>query len=1059
MILGMEKTMYTRALASSERVYLAIKDRYRQVCIEILLTGHGNLSLAQLQQAIATASAANPGSRLRLHGHLRASVWRDSGIAPPSQQLTFEQVFASDTPAHALPRLADSFKQGRAKLDVRHQSCVEVILIEGQPCRILFRVFHGVMDGGGVFHWIKDVFRALRQEVPLGSNNAQTDYQLAKSFAVNTARADYPSDRMPPFDGSAKNSSNQPVPMAHRDDEFVSQQISIPGKFPGLVARLAVILAQRCHQQGDQQPRFFVATDLRRRQAQLHSTANLSSPIFVVVQPGLSWQQVYQNMLIQLQEKQDCQVGKFDPVPQFVPCSLLNLGLQYFIRRQLRRRRFQYSALISNLGPVPAEQLSCADFALESCTSLPLDNPIVPLTIITVENEDAVNLSLSMPRTLADASEAKQIAEYLAQALLASNPESELQGAVQHTNPPLDPALFQQLVYQLNAAKLDYPKQASVVALFEQQVQRIPQAIAVSHGSQELSYAALDARANQLARRLLSCEQSSVVGVLAERSIGLVIALLAILKTGAAYLPIDPGYPLERRKFMLAHAQARIVLASGQYLANNQIEFDGTVLNLDDENSFAADSSRPPCTPQAHDLAYVIYTSGSTGNPKGVEIEHQQLLNYVCWAKHSYHPQEALNYPLFTSPAFDLTITSLFVPLMSGAQIIVFDDPSAQQMLLQVVHDPRIAILKATPTHLRLLNALDIGPSSLRKMIVGGENLATPLAAALTTKFAGKLEIYNEYGPTETTVGCMIHRYDSTQDLAAAVPIGRAAENSRIYILDQDLQPVPPGVEGEIYIAGIGLGRGYRNNPAQTAAAFLSDPFFPAQRMYRSGDLARWNTRLEIEYAGRIADQVKIRGHRIELAEVEAALQACTQLKQSALVVSADPNNPEQQCLCAYVVAEQTITASQIRAELAKTLPNAMLPGYILQVAALPLTTNGKLDTRALPAPTSSFSQKDHLALQSEMQLHAPRAAQLRAIWAQCMAIPFAAVDEHASFFDLGGDSIKLSELLLQLSKAFLPANRQNALFAQVGRFLQEPNLAQIDKILVELERELIPKN
>ncbi len=447
------------------------------------------------------------------------------------------------------------------------------------------------------------------------------------------------------------------------------------------------------------------------------------------------------------------------------------------------------------------------------------------------------------------------------------------------------------LVVEYNDSASPYPVDKTIVALFEDQVARTPDDEAIRFGDQSLTYRELNERANQMAAHLgaSGVGPDQLVALYMEHSIEVVCAILGVLKTGAAYVPVDPASPQERLGFMLhdiaaTRAGALPVLVTQSQLRAGVPSGAAQVVTLDAD--FAAIRRYPVANPQRtiapppESLAYVIYTSGSTGTPKGVMIEHRSLVNYIWWAKEQYSRGERLSWPLFSSLAFDLTVTSIFTPLISGGRIVVIrEDPQMAGMaIFKVIEDGGVDIVKLTPAHLAMVKDMNLGATRIRKLIVGGEDFKTELARDITRTFGRPVEIYNEYGPTEATVGCMIHRYDMEQDLALSVPIGVPAANAGIYILDEQLRPVPSGVIGEMYLAGDGLARGYLNRPDLTAQKFLTttDPRHNGSaaplRLYKSGDIARWSAAGRMEFLGRADHQVKVAGARIELGEIEARL-------------------------------------------------------------------------------------------------------------------------------------------------------------------------------------------
>jgi amino acid adenylation domain-containing protein len=415
---------------------------------------------------------------------------------------------------------------------------------------------------------------------------------------------------------------------------------------------------------------------------------------------------------------------------------------------------------------------------------------------------------------------------------------------------------------------------ADVMSMFEQQVAQTPDALAVSSRGRQIDYRELDLRATALADELAAraIGPGAIVGVLLGRSIEAVVALLGILRCGAAFLPLDPDYPSSRLVYMCVDAKVVLLLADR---AAPELEGIAPLMTFSCDEPVPDFAAGHKSSARGGDLAYVIYTSGSSGEPKGVMIERHSMANYLRWAGEQYldstRPQA---FAFFSSLSFDLTLTSVFLPLLSGGSLVVYPASAdgSDAAVLQVVADNRVDILKLTPAHLALMQSVDLSQSRIHTMILGGEDLRTDLARATVRRYTGKLRIFNEYGPTEATVGCMTHLFDPDLDSELSVPIGRAIEGLDVYVLDRDRQLLPAGVSGEIHIAGAGLARGYLGQAERTAEKFVDNPFVPGTRMYASGDVAAWNVRNELVYLGRVDRQVKIRGVRVEPGEIERQL-------------------------------------------------------------------------------------------------------------------------------------------------------------------------------------------
>lgn len=438
----------------------------------------------------------------------------------------------------------------------------------------------------------------------------------------------------------------------------------------------------------------------------------------------------------------------------------------------------------------------------------------------------------------------------------------------------------QELLYAFNNTGKTLPEEETVISLFEKQVALHPDHIAQRFNGRTLSYAALNDKSDKIALYLaeaLAVQPNDIVGVMMDREELLIPFILGIMKAGAVYLPIDPVYPTQRVHDILDDSGMKVLVTREKYSSTIN-KSPVKILNIDKD--LATIEAQAPIASgrqvSANSLAYIIYTSGSTGKPKGVMIEHSSLMNYISWGAETYVRGEVVAFPLYTSISFDLTITSVFLPLITGNEILVYADDEHLQAIEKVLQDNKSNIVKLTPSHLKILrDSPQLKPAqenSIKRFIVGGENLETQLAKDIYDRFEGAVEIYNEYGPTEATVGCMIHLFDP-KEAVASVPIGVPINNTQIYILDRYLKPVPCGVSGELYISGNGLARGYHGREELTSERFIHNPFITGKKMYKTGDLAGRLPDNKIVYEGRTDNQVKIRGYRIELREIEENLK------------------------------------------------------------------------------------------------------------------------------------------------------------------------------------------
>ncbi|KFU81320.1 hypothetical protein BB31_10635 [Amycolatopsis lurida NRRL 2430] len=559
--------------------------------------------------------------------------------------------------------------------------------------------------------------------------------------------------------------------------------------------------------------------------------------------------------------------------------------------------------------------------------------------------------------------------------------------------PMMGDSELRRLTEDWNDTATELPAPATVPAVFAAQVRDRPQATALVGGDDSVTYAELDVRSNRLAHRLraLGAGPGTVVGVCLPRSLGLITALLAILKTGAAYLPIDPGYPEERQRLLLADGQARLVITT-------DLIADPT---LEQERSTALETEVGP-----HDLAYVIYTSGSTGRPKGVEIEHRSIIRLVTGLPDGVlGPDEVVLHA--SAISFDAATFEIWGALLTGATCVISTERVlTARPLADVITRHRISTAWLTSSLFNHIVDEDTAAlAGLRTLLVGGEALSVThvrraVAALPGTKF------FNGYGPTECTTFATCHPIPApVPEGVKGIPIGRPIGNTRVYVLDERGGLTPTGVPGELHVAGPGVARGYRGQPELTGEQFVPHHEATGERLYRTGDIVRYNADGDLEYLGRVDDQVKIRGFRVEPREIEAALLARPEITQAAVVAREDGSG--QKRLVAYLKGAVDDTA--LRAGLRRELPEYLVPAAFVSLPEFPLTINGKLDVRALPEPEDD-TRKDEVAPPRN-----PTEEKLAAIWAQVLGRETVGRDE--SFFDVGGHSLKAAQLAVRIGE------------------------------------------
>ncbi|MGY4641860.1 non-ribosomal peptide synthase/polyketide synthase [Pseudomonas sp. TE24901] len=634
-----------------------------------------------------------------------------------------------------------------------------------------------------------------------------------------------------------------------------------------------------------------------------------------------------------------------------------------------------------------------------------LEQTHYPLTVLLAIG-DTLGLEFNYDRHSFSAAHIQRLAEHFVQLLHAmASDESQRLAAL----PSLPSAEREVVVKAWNATAQTYPLDQGVHQLIEAQVVRTPNAPALAFAGQALSYAQLNARANRLAHRLIAAGVGPdvLVGLAVERSMEMVVGLLAVLKAGGAYVPLDPEYPRERLAYMLQDSGVQLLLTQAHLLAQLPLPAGVQSLVLEEGDAWlhAYSEHNPDVPVDRENLAYVIYTSGSTGQPKGAGNRHAALTNRLCWMQQAYGLEASDSVLQKTPFSFDVSVWEFFWPLMTGARLVVAapGDHRDPAKLVSLINGQRITTLHFVPSMLQafLQDATVASCLSLQRIVCSGEALPADAQQQVFAKLP-QAGLYNLYGPTEAAID--VTHWTCVEEGRDAVPIGRPIANLGCYVLDDNLAPAPVGVLGELYLGGMGLARGYHRRAALTAERFVTDPFGSGERLYRTGDLARYRDDGVIEYAGRIDHQVKLRGLRIELGEIEARLLEHASVREAAVLAV------EGTHLVGYLVLQQPCEdwKEPLVAHLAAQLPDYMVPAQWVLLAQMPLSPNGKLDRKALPKPQAQGAE----------QYEAPRSEierQVAALWCEVLGVERVGMNDN--FFELGGHSLLVLMLKERIRK------------------------------------------
>jgi amino acid adenylation domain-containing protein len=984
----MENNVFSRRISPSEWSIMSCPE-WALPTIQLVVEGVGSLDPDELTSAVAAAADAVPGSRLRRRG----KFWVARSAPPPVQVI--EETLDRHGFANAGPM--------RRSLSSEDGPTCEVVLFAGDPITVVFRAFHGCMDGNGVRQWVSEVFRALRKEAPIGAPDRITETELLDRLGVTVAE---------PASAVFEQRPGWPSALGHRhtDQGLLWRRRSIDGNQPALVAKLAKAITE---EMGLPAGRFLVPVNLRRHDPTIRSTANLSLVVHLDVEAGRPWEESYERLLTMLEREEEL-TTRTDPAQLELSMPALRAHIEQLDTEVAANDAYGAIALLSHIARIDLADFSAGDFRASSLYALPNAGPLTAPEFIMLESQGRTEITVGWFDGPGVADRAERMLDRIEETL--------------------SPAAHRH--WAGNATARELPAGQTALSLFAERVAEAPEAVALSGPEGDLSYRELDRRSDavaaDLARRGIG--RGAVVGVLADRTPATVAGLFGVLKAGAAYLPLDPGHPDRRISALLAEVAAPACLFSAAGAGRDCLP-DGCAA-VHTESLPAGD--RPPSRVEPGDLAYVIYTSGSTGRPKGVEIEHGALANYASWAIRRFGIDAGSHFALFTSLAFDLPNSALFPPLLAGGRITLVPEEPNHLSLQRMIEDSGVNSLKLTPSHVDLIDRIGIRPSGFRLVLIGGEQLRVPVAQAALRLFGPDCRVANHYGPTEATVGCLAYPLDpGWDDSGTSVPIGTPADNTRVFLLDGEGRFAAPGDPGELCIAGAQLARGYHGRPDLTRERFtrLAD----GTRVYRTGDLARLLPSGVIESLGRNDDQLKVNGYRVEPAEVARALESHPAVRRAVVTGRVKPGT-EDKLLCAYVLAEPAPIAEELDAHVASLLPRHMVPAATLVVPELPSTRNGKVDLSALPDP---FGTPDTPPRTAEARDEVEAA--VAEIWARLLEIDADQIRPESDFHRLGGNSVNMLAMLAHVSKGVAGGGRAGRrLMTKFPEIIRQPTCGAI---------------
>ncbi|KTD53720.1 non-ribosomal peptide synthetase [Legionella santicrucis] len=974
--------LFQRALTPSEKLYIGADANNYSFFLQLVLEMDSEVDIPSLKQAIIQVNTLNPYVNLRANLNSYNSFWyKDSENRNDSNLIHIEETEWDGDDIQS-PSFFHSHQFHS------EESATQITYIKGSRHFLVFRAFHGIMDGMGLYLWVNTIFHAWHKQNVVDTYDSLTDYEFLKQIKCKRYRPNFSFDCIAPLGHTGKEHAHH-----------LWHKVTLPGKINAITAKLCDILFAYSVERGGTKGRFMIPVDLRTHTPEKNITANFSNPIFVEVREGTSWQLIYSDMIQQLSKQNELILGKYDSYLHYMPLPLLKLLINALISYQNKKRKYMMTGLISKLS-IELEDLNLNHHQNRVIDGyfLPINVPLSPIALVVTEHENATTICFSISNAHATEADCNHLAKQF----------KKLLGAHYSLDRDKKHSYCNSLWPIYNNTTVDYPKDRTIFSKIWECTQLHKQEhVLISDNSVALTYEELRNRVIEIASFFhdLGVTKGDKVALFLPRNKNMVCSILACWYLGAAYIPIDIKSPLTWVLSLLEDAKPVL------FIHDQSSEFKINWLGLSTQIPKHVEVTKIPevSANSLNELAYIIYTSGSTGTPKGVMINHDQLLNYLSWAVIVYrNDDQPYHTALFTSIAFDLTVTTLFLPLLTGGSIQLTPDPITSLSLKKMMLDESINFMKLTPSHLRMVLNFPMHRDKQITLVVGGESFPCQLAQSIMQKLPGA-QIFNEYGPTETTVGCMIHQFDKYQDIDGSVPIGIPAANTRIYCLDEHRKPVKIGQEGEIFIAGSNVGLGYLNKPEATVDSFINDPYVAGQRMYQSGDLAKHREDGLLVYLGRKDQQAKVRGHRIELSMIENKLAEIDGILQ-VIVLSTKMNNTLGEAydvLVAYMVSNQHYKSSELRNLLSKALPYYMLPNHYIFLNELPMTINGKIDQKQLPKPI--FITSIEVSDTDDLLTH------IRQLFARALLLPLEEIDIHATFDEMGGDSIQMAYVLHQM--------------------------------------------
>lgn len=892
---------FIRNMTDNEKFYTILQEISSTFSIQYIIEGKGKIDRTKFETAVEEASKYCIGSKMKA----KKNFWIECNT-----KVKINYIKNNKFDGYNFEEL-NIFKD---KINP-YENTTEIYVIESDITRIIFKIFHGAMDGKGSLIWVKNIFKALKSEKIVETDVFETDINFIKNMEYKKYKNKLK------FDIKIYNEKNKKL----KEYNIYWKRLKIDKNIPAITAKIIKILNEYFD---NEKNRFLVPVDLRRHKKDICSTSNLTMPLFLDTYRGESWEDINNRLIDELNQNKEININNAEinlikKLPKYI--------LKFYLKKELKKRNekseFMIGAIVSNLGKIDLNDFKVENFEAEKFYSLPVHQPFSPLSIVVSETKDTTEILFSAYKEIIDTVKMYNIMKKI---------KKEIEFDIDYE--------------KINNTKKDYSNYKFVYDLIEQESLKNPEKIALICGKEILNYKEIITKSNQIGLYLYKkgVKKGERVIILLERNIDFILSILSVVKIGAVYIPMENKTNIEKIKKIIQDIKNIKIITNKknkEILKNNQINnlFDYEEIK-EKSNKYIDKKEKIINESKENDIIYQIYTSGTTGTPKGIEIDNKNLRNYILWAKECYKTDNDTRFALFTSMAVDLTITALFLPLISGGSIEIFPEETDHFLLKKIVENKNINSLKLTPTHLKIIIESNKDISEKKLVVVGGEQFDIETAKKTKKIFGENVVIVNEYGPTETTVGCMYHKFDDNKNYKEKVlPIGYPINNTKIYAVDENLEIIKNNnKEGQLIVCGDGIAKSYYNNEKLNNEKFIN---IFEEKAYLTGDIVKFNGN-EFVYIGRKDKQIKISGNRVELGEIEAEISKIDGIKNC---VAINRESENKNVLIAYYTSEKYIDEEKIKEILKKNIPMYMIPSFFKKIDEIPVLNGGKIDIKSLP--------------------------------------------------------------------------------------------------------------